>query len=135
MIGSLKNSMVKYWVLFSRIGKMFLLIFWKNAYPNFAVNLELVSGKWPDCPKNWYNCSLWYLETFYLFDSWYFDFSYFYGTRKMKKCSYFNKIGIFCLKINIFSSFASRKNTKNKNIKNCFEKKFLNITRSIYTNF
>ena len=30
----------------------------KNVYPNFAVKLELVSGKWCDWPKNWYTYSL-----------------------------------------------------------------------------
>ena len=135
MTGLLKKSLVKYWVLFAPKSTFFLTDFPKKWYPNFAVKLDLVSGKWSDWPKNWYTWSLWQLETFCLSDFWYFHFSHFYGTRKMQKSQFFSKICRFCQKMDIFASFASRKIAKNENIKNRFDKKFLIITRIMYTNF
>ena len=78
----------------------------KNAYPNFAGNFLLLQY-WPYWSNFWYKCSLWYLGTF--------------------------DPSNFCQKKPLLATLRSHKKTKNQNIKNLTDQKFLNITRNIYT--
>ena len=60
LISKFLEKFAKNWPIFFKKKAFFYRFFKKFTYPNFAVNLYLVSGKWSDWSKNWYTCSLGY---------------------------------------------------------------------------